>query len=81
MKYDSQFFCTFYSDLGDQLADNAVFEVLHIRTGCGYLLEESVESAFYVEGWTDLCFLPLDDLAKLGDVSVDSLEFAFKFLL
>ena len=41
---DSQFLGAFHSDLCDQLADDAVLEVLHIGTRCGYLFEESVES-------------------------------------
>ena len=81
MEDDREFFGTLHSDLCDQLADEAVLEVLHIRTRSGYLLEESVESAFDIQRGANLGFLHFDDLAEFGDVCVDTLEFSLEFLL
>ena len=81
MEDDREFFRTLHSDLCDQLADEAVLEVLHIRTRSGYLLEESVESAFDIQRGANLGFLHFDDLAEFGDVCVDTLEFSLEFLL
>ena len=78
---DGQFFGTLHSDLGDQLADDTVLEVFHIRTRSGYLFEESVESAVDVQRGANLGFLDFYDLAEFGDVCVDTLEFFLKFLL
>ena len=81
MEDDREFFGTLHFDLCDQLADEAVLEALHIRTRSGYLLEESVESAFNIQRGANLGFLHFDDLAKFGDVCVDTLEFSLEFLL
>ena len=81
MEYDCEFFGTLHSYLCDQLADDAVLEVLHICTCSTYLLEESVESAFDIQRRTNLRFLHLDDLAEFGDVCVYTLEFSLEFLL
>ena len=78
---DGEFFGTLHSYLCDQLADDAVLEVLHIRTCSTYLFEESVESAFDIQRGANLGFLDFDDLAEFGDVCVDTLEFSLEFLL
>lgn len=78
---DCEFISTLHSDLCDQLADDAVFKVLYIRTRCGYLFEESVESAFDIQRGANLGFFDFDDLAEFGDVCIDTLEFALEFLL
>ena len=78
---DCDFISTLHSDLCDQLADDAVFKVLYIRTRCGYLFEESVESAFDIQRGANLGFFDFDDLAEFGDVCVDTLEFSLEFLL
>ena len=78
---DREFFGTLHSDLCDQLADEAILKVLHIRTRCGYLFEESVESAFNIQRGANLGFLHFDDLVEFGDVCVDTLEFSLEFLL